>query len=249
MDVERLSFNDWPVEVRRKAFRRRLTIQLKPQRPILILAGKLTPKNLIFEFLHEKKDWIEKCLTKFREIEKKMPAKNIVAGNQFWFLGQSLKLKPVITLNKKHFFAQVQDELHIHIPRDQWSANSSLEDFTHLHHNLRLFYKREGVKYLSHRVQHLAASTGLQPSSVRFREQSTRWGSCSSKAAINLNWRLIVFRPQLIDYVIIHELCHIQHMNHSQKFWSLVEKFEPNYEVLIKELKQTQLQCEFLTPY
>lgn len=246
--VECIHFNEWPVEVKRRAFRRRLTIQLKPARPITVLAGKLTSEKVIRDFLLQKQNWIEKCLEKFKQLEQKMPSRRLAAGNEVLLLGEALRIKPVITLNKKHFFAKVQNELHLHVPRDQWSANAMLEDFSNLHPLLRLFYKREAVKHLSARVQFLSAQTGLRPSSVRFREQTSRWGSCSSKAAINLNWRLIVYRPEIIDYVILHELCHIQHMNHSRQFWSLVEKHQPDYKSLVRELKEKQIQCEFLSP-
>ena len=65
--------------------------------------------------------------------------------------------------------------------------------------------------------------------SITLREQKTRWGSCSSKGNLNFNWRLVHYRPEIIDYVIIHELAHRTHMNHSAKFWQLVEKYDPEY--------------------
>ncbi|MNY56359.1 WLM domain protein [compost metagenome] len=87
----------------------------------------------------------------------------------------------------------------------------------------------------------------LHPSQVKFREQRTRWGSCSSRKVINLNWRLIVFDAAIIDYVIVHELAHIQHMDHSGRFWGLVEKYVENYQELMRSLKESQPLVEFLS--
>ena len=72
---------------------------------------------------------------------------------------------------------------------------------------------------------------------VTIREQKTRWGSCSSKHNLNFNWMLIMAPPQVLDYVVIHELCHLHELNHSQRFWALVREQMPDYEVWKKWLK------------
>ncbi|MNT35145.1 WLM domain protein [compost metagenome] len=64
---------------------------------------------------------------------------------------------------------------------------------------------------------------------------------------MNLNWRLIVFAPEIVDYVIVHELAHLQHMNHSDRFWGLVARYVENFEELVKTLKESQYRVEFLS--
>jgi predicted metal-dependent hydrolase len=71
--------------------------------------------------------------------------------------------------------------------------------------------------------------TGLFPYKVRIKDQRTRWGSCSSKNNINLNWRLIMAPEDVLDYVIVHELCHLAVPNHSKSFWALVAKYLPTF--------------------
>ena len=81
-------------------------------------------------------------------------------------------------------------------------------------------------------------SIGLEPQRVHIRLQKTRWGSCSSNGTINLNAALLLRPVDEVHYCIIHELCHLQHMNHSRRFWSLVGKFVPDWKKLDKRLDQ-----------
>jgi hypothetical protein len=149
---------------------------------------------------------------------------------------------------KKPFAAIQESELRLHIPRNSWSADVLTSEHPELLSAIRDFYKREAIKKISDRVEFWSGQMKLFPKVLKFREQKTRWGSCSSRGVINFNWRLIVFRPEIIDYVIIHELAHLQHMNHSRSFWGLVESHCQSYGILMKELRDSQYLCEFLTP-
>ena len=95
--------------------------------------------------------------------------------------------------------------------------------------------------YLPRRLQEIAATHNFYVNRITVRNQATKWGSCSSKKNINLNYKLVKLPGRLIDYIIIHELCHLKEMNHSQKYWREVEKILPNYKSLEKELKYYRL--------
>lgn len=82
----------------------------------------------------------------------------------------------------------------------------------------------------------VAAQGGFRYLRAQIRQQRTRWGSCSASGTISLNLCLLFLRPQVVRYLLIHELCHTKHMNHSQKFWSLVGSHEPDYRALDREL-------------
>jgi len=89
---------------------------------------------------------------------------------------------------------------------------------------------------LSRRLQHLAQIYGFKYERLQIRRQRTRWGSCSSRGTISLNVCALFLRPEVLRYLLIHELCHTQHMNHSMRFWKLVASCEPNYRELDREL-------------
>jgi predicted metal-dependent hydrolase len=246
-ETESFPFSNWTVEVHRRAFRRSVSIYLYPRKPIKVVASKLTTQKVIYEFLLSKKDWIEKHFHKFNELAEKFPEKRIRSYEKFPFQGRNLALKMVVTVLKKPFVAIQNEELRLHIPHDNWNADVLTDEHPQLLAVVRDFYKREAIKTITERTNHWAGQMNLFPHSLKFREQKTRWGSCSSKGAINFNWRLIVFKPEIVDYVIIHELAHLKHLNHSPKFWNLVEQHCSNYEVLMKDLRESQYICEFLT--
>lgn len=87
------------------------------------------------------------------------------------------------------------------------------------------------------RVMHYLQFTGGEVKAIRIKDQKTRWGSCSSLHNLNFNWRLIMAPAEVLDYVVVHELCHMTHMNHSRDFWNMVEKVMPDYRVHRKWLK------------
>lgn len=97
--------------------------------------------------------------------------------------------------------------------------------------------QKEGRAYLPRRLKYLAETYGFHYERVRYGTQKGRWGSCSSKGTISLNVGLMLLEPELIDYVLIHELCHTRHMNHSTAFWSLVERCLPDYKARRKIIK------------
>lgn len=100
-----------------------------------------------------------------------------------------------------------------------------------------LYTLEEFKEIIEKNINGLVKTTGLQPNKVRIRDIKYAWGSCSKDRNITLNYKLISYSEDAIRYVIIHELCHIKHMNHSKEFWGLLEKYMPNYKEVKKEFK------------
>jgi predicted metal-dependent hydrolase len=101
--------------------------------------------------------------------------------------------------------------------------------------------QKQGLPLFSARCKHFAPLLGVQPTRLGLSNARTRWGSASSSGAIRLNWRLIHFPVSTIDYVVVHELAHLLEMNHSPRFWSLVERVLPGYEAERQHLRQQSL--------
>ena len=98
----------------------------------------------------------------------------------------------------------------------------------------RLLAKRE----LTSRALHFSKQLNVAPSAVKINNAKTRWGSCSTRKSLNFSWRLVMSESDVVDYVVVHELAHLIEMNHSDKFWAIVESVLPDYPMRKKRLKE-----------
>ncbi len=93
-------------------------------------------------------------------------------------------------------------------------------------------------EYFAERCRYFLQFTGGSYSRITIRDQKTRWGSCSSTGTLSFNYRLMFAPPRVLDYVVVHELCHLTHMNHSREFWNLVASVMPEYKTYRNWLKE-----------
>jgi predicted metal-dependent hydrolase len=107
-----------------------------------------------------------------------------------------------------------------------------------VHFNAHKEYARA---FILARLAHWHAVYGYAYGRVAIRNQSSRWGSCSKKGNLNFNYRIALLSPELMDYVIVHELCHLKEFNHSQNFWNLVAREIPEYKKIRNELRMIAL--------
>lgn len=185
----------------------------------------------ISRFILAKQDWIrEKQLL----LSKKSPPKHqFVEGEKFLMYGEEYPLKFVekqpfaLKFDTKEFLLNSRDLHRAHILFKAWYINQAKFSFPK-------------------RVEDYASKYGFKYKTVRISDAARRWGSCSSSGSINLNWRLMRAIPEVIDYVIVHELAHTRHMDHSTKFWELVADVMPNYKTYRIWLKEHGYMLDFL---
>lgn len=99
-------------------------------------------------------------------------------------------------------------------------------------------YRQAAREYIPRRVEHYLPMTGGRYERITIRAQKTRWGSCSARGTLSFNWKLMLAPPDVLDYVVVHELCHLTHMNHSREFWEAVERVMPDYRTRRRWLKE-----------
>ena len=102
---------------------------------------------------------------------------------------------------------------------------------------LEKHYREAAKEYFPKRAAYYAAFLGVSYDRIRIAGQKTRWGSCSSNKTLSFNWKLMLAPPKVLDYVVVHEVCHLREMNHSPRFWALVESLMPDYKQQRKWLK------------
>ena len=105
-------------------------------------------------------------------------------------------------------------------------------------------YRQAAKEYIPKRADYYAQLLGVTYERIRIAEQKTRWGSCSSKGTLSFNWKLMLAPPKVLDYVVVHELCHLIEMNHSPRFWKQVENVIPDYKEYRKWLKENGITLQ-----
>jgi len=230
------------IAVRRRRFQKRLGVSVYPNGQIRVSANKSMDRKEIVKFLNLNKVWLQKSLDGAREIQKKYPAKFFRSGEEYPYLGRDYKLQ--ITSGETLGLCFVESEMRFMtpIPEDEISQSLRLKYYS----SFKKSYRQVAEKIMLQRLQFYSHKMKLQPSAVQFRGQKSIWGSCSPQNKISLNFKLIVAPIEVVDYVIIHELAHIQHKNHSARFWKLVENFTEHRHFSRQWLRENQFKADFL---
>lgn len=197
-----------------------------------ITAPRWVTLTQIEEAIVEKQNWI---LTKLSEKCQQIAQKKALAltwedGTLIPFLGRTLRLHlHILDKPKASLHLDEDDNLHMEIH----SSTSAIQIKARVLNWLQL----EAINLFSLRLSHYANMLGVRYHSLALSSANTRWGSCTSQGKIRLNWRLIHFPIELIDYVVAHELAHIKEMNHSPRFWAHVATIYPDYDTAMKKIK------------
>lgn len=101
-----------------------------------------------------------------------------------------------------------------------------------------LEYKERARKKITERVEFWSDKMGVSYARIAIKNLKSRWGSCSAKRNLNFSYKLLFLKDELVDYVVVHELAHLIELNHSDRFWRIVEKYIPNYKEVVKRLKK-----------
>lgn len=202
--------------------RRTIVIEIAPGPRVLVRAPLKAGGQRLTALVQEKAAWILKHLD--RPHHAAAPRHHFSSGDSFPYLGQPHLLRVRLDgLATERRVALAKSALQITLP----PASAEAELAKNVRTTLRDWYLAQAKRHLLERAGVLAARTGLTPARVRVRDQMHRWGSCSARGSINLNWRLVMAPPEVADYVIYHELCHLKVQNHSPRFWREVERYVP----------------------
>jgi len=200
---------------------KRKTVSLIVERSgaIRVLAPLKFPDKSIIQFITDKQNWIRK--KRHELIAHQIQKPTLKEGSTIEFMGGTLRISYHVVQKKSDEFICCVDDV-IHYNRRDFSYDAMLED-------TERWYRQQAMILFYERVAYFNAFLDRKPTKISIKTQHKRWGSCTSKGHILLNWRLILAPIEAIDYVILHELCHLYHMNHSKQFWDLVSKMDPHY--------------------
>lgn len=204
----------------------RKTIGLKvDEAGLTVYAPKRCSATKIEELITLKQSWIKKHLETYKRVKKNKPT--FEQDGVFRFKGQKLKLN-IIQAEKISIIA-TETELHIHTPHTEPDL---------VQQALFKWFHTEAQHFIEARTHETAALLNQTVPKIVFGKYKTKWGSCHANGQIKFNWLLMQAPVPVIDYVIAHEVSHLIEMNHSSKFWAVVESICPDYKNCRKWLKE-----------
>lgn len=188
---------------------------------VKVLAPKGVRQKDLNQMLAEKSEWMEQAWEAARENAK--PARLYQTGEPFPYLGEHYPISIIKT-----------DREHVELDTGELCVDllvSNVQDIQiQCETVIATWLQEQAESYLPHRLEKWIEVTTWQPSSLKIRDYKSRWGSCDRLGRLTLNNRLMMAPPEVIDYVLIHELAHLKELNHSARFWALVEIHCPLYK-------------------
>jgi predicted metal-dependent hydrolase len=206
--------NDVEIHSIIRSKRKTVALIITPEAKLVVRAPLHTSNAYIENLVTEKRAWIQRKIVELSE--RPSPGKkNFIDGEEFLFLG------------KKYLLKIVDNPLHrVELKENLLISRTTLPE---MHKMLVAWYKQQAYKIIGDRCESCKKLVGRAPVSIRISHAARRWGSCSSRGTLCFSWRLVLAPPEIIDYVIVHELVHLIHHNHSKRFWDSVGDLMPDY--------------------
>jgi predicted metal-dependent hydrolase len=206
-----------PYRVRRSDRARRVRVLVDPHLGVEVVLPRRSPASAAPAAIAELRPWIEARLAAGQAVRDAVAAR----GPTVPYLGTDLRLRPQAGRARVHRVVgdgERGDELLV--PDDPAAATAAIERW----------YRRSARDEIAPRLDAAVAALGCSYARLTIRNQRTRWGSCSSSGALSFNWRLLLAPAPVLDYVVWHEACHLRVMDHSPRFWQLVQRHCPDYQ-------------------
>jgi len=187
-----------------------------------VQAPKGTTDERVLQLIEEKWDWIQQ---KSKEMKDRLLGQKVKIydhGEMFLYLGKEYPIKVTQDINILQDYVVFEgDMLKIYVKQ--------LEE-AKIKQALKRFYYQECKKLVERSIRSYQKHFKTKPRSLRISDNNSNWGTCDSRQQLTFNWKLAMAPQQVIDYVVVHEMCHMVHLNHDRSFWRLVGKILPDYE-------------------
>lgn len=211
--------------------RKTIGIKITDKGEVIITSPFGVSEETIKNIIKKKQKWIT---DKVKLIKEANFAYNraFKDGERFLFLGKELELE-IIKVNKPICNTEIEGEkVRVFINLSSMTSGDTISNA------IVKLYRKEAARLFKERTDIYSKVLGVGPKRIFIKDQKTLWGSCSSKGNINYNYRIIMAPISIVDYIVVHELCHLIHMNHSKEYWNTVKSVLPDYEKRRKWLKE-----------
>lgn len=223
--------------IRESARAKYMSLRVTVERGLEVVVPRGFNRVLIPTFLREKQEWVMSALHKVEQVRQKR------------------SVDPVDTVPNEIVFASVGRRWNVeYLPKPgrrisviddgngQLRVSGPTQDAANCYLALQRWNQQQAMTILTPWLRKLSSETGIAFAKSAIRCQKSRWGSCSTSGTISLNQKLLFIDPDLVRYVLIHELCHMREMNHSRHYWRLVGQFYPEYRLARQRLREAWFQ-------
>ncbi|WP_246637703.1 M48 family metallopeptidase [Crassaminicella profunda] len=214
--------------------RKTFEIRIEPPNRVTVRAPKGSKEEDVLKIVGAKEKWIRDKLSFFKGIDYTKMKKEYVNGEIFLYLGEEYPLKVIMDYSIKKPVVKLEKET--------FYITTNTEDENMLKKAMKEWYRKKTLEEIMKRTAYFQKNFLLKPNKIKVKDQKKRWGSCSSKMNLNFNLRCIMMPRAIIDYLVVHEMCHMVHMNHSKAFWQLVGKIIPDYKERRMWLKENGMR-------
>ena len=225
--------------INKKSNVKNITIKVKHPNTVTIVSPKSVNNEFIHDLVISRSRWILNKLNEFKNKESENPPILFVDGDKIPYLGNYYTLN--VYKEKNTIKCSLIFEENKFIAKVPFNISSN-DQYIKLRELLINLYLTEGGKLIKERISIYSKKLNLYHESITLKEQNTSWGTCSSKGNIYINWKVLLAPLDILDYVLVHELCHLKHMNHSKEYWSLVGTIFPDYKEKRNYLKENSLK-------
>ena len=212
-------------------FKKRKTMEIAVEPPdiITVTAPIGTKEEEILKKVESKGIWIIQKIYSFKHMQYRHIEREFVNGESFMYLGRNYSLQIEVDSSVK--------KPQVKLYRGKFIVKASNKNDEDIRKAMEQWYRYKAKEVIELRVKYYQRFFYIEPTGIRIKEQKKRWGSCTSKNELLFNWRCIMAKSNAIDYLVVHEMCHMHHKDHSKEFWGLVASVLPDYEVRKEWLK------------
>lgn len=202
--------------------RKTLSIEIEAPRKITVISPEGKSEDEIMETVKTKSKWIVQKLFEIREMEYRKRDRQYVNGESFIYMGRNYSLQ--IVLDEKALFPEAK------LTRGKFCVTTSTRDQEMIRQALENWYKDKAKEKINERINYYQGHFDIKPRKVIVKSQEKRWGSCTKDNQLLFNWKCIMAPSPVLDYIVVHEMCHMIYKDHSKEFWHLFKRILPDYE-------------------
>jgi Predicted metal-dependent hydrolase len=213
--------------------RKTMEIAVEPPNNIIVTAPIGTTEDEILKKVESKGSWLIQKIYSFKHMNYMPIQREFVNGESFMYLGRNYSLQIELDLESGSRVKNPKVKLY----RGKFIVKASNKNEEDIRKAMEQWYRDRAKEVIETRVKYYQRFFNIEPTEIRIKEQKKRWGSCTSKNELLFNWRCIMAKSNALDYIVVHEMCHMYHKDHSKEFWELVASVLPDYELRKEWLK------------